>query len=777
MTAPTAVRPAGRFAGHGHRGALALYFLLIAAILAPFWLGGEVIAPNRQQAVLGLDVAADAASRIETPQFSDWSTVFVPEVAVHLHGPRSGWLATWSPYNELGRPLYHDAGLSPAWPPTWVLARLTDDPARLYTWHSLLTLLAGGLFAFGLARERGLRPVASLTAALCVSATPVVLAWLTFPLFHSVLAWSCGALYGVGRIVRGRVAAGWSLLAFSIYSLLMTGYAQDVVAHAWLMGVFGTGIFVIAVRENGRTAALRLAGLCASAVAVGALLALPLYLDLLVRAAESSRLDVEPEFFLANLPTVDSREALRAHVAAYFMPAMFGNPVAPGFAWGAGGMSLQPVFMGLALIGAIARFRRVHGWLLGVLVLHVAAYWHPLYRFAIEHLGFDLSRSHPLYTAQIPMMLLAAHGADVLARRWPRGPLPEWRIRAAVAIAVLALLAVAGVSVELAAEREVAIHWRCPLLVLAAAWAFVAATFRRGTWLLPVVLVATVYANGRPLLLTRPPEAIATTSPLVETVRKALPPGGRFAIVGPTPLLPPNTNATLGLPSLHTYNSLSSRRYQAFVTRLGGSTGFHGRHNTAIRADTGDVDFALAGVGVVLSPQPLTDPALESVAEVAGLHVLRVRDFEGGAFRWHDPGLAASDAPRIASLDRADRASVRVVADAGDRLEFAVTPSDAPSLLVTGLAWHPQWVAFARRPAGDVTVRVVPVNDAFAGVALPAGTTGVELRFEPYVRHAWIAHVFFLLLFAALAVARLRRRWRGPSRADDTAHDPRPAPA
>ena len=88
---------------------------MFVALMSPFLLGGEVVSPHRQTLALGVEQTSSA--RIENRKFNDFATAYIPEISQHLSTNQSGWLATWSTANELGRPLYHLSGFSPAYLP------------------------------------------------------------------------------------------------------------------------------------------------------------------------------------------------------------------------------------------------------------------------------------------------------------------------------------------------------------------------------------------------------------------------------------------------------------------------------------------------------------------------------------------------------------------------------------------------------------------------------------------------------------------------------------
>jgi hypothetical protein len=56
-------------------------------------------------------------------------------------------------------------------------------------------------------------------------------------------------------------------------------------------------------------------------------------------------------------------------------------------------------------------------------------------------------------------------------------------------------------------------------------------------------------------------------------------------------ILPPNLNAELGLASVHSYNSLSSKRYHELLGTLGGEAQTYGRWNVSIDPDYSSGNF------------------------------------------------------------------------------------------------------------------------------------------------------------------------------------------
>jgi hypothetical protein len=266
----------------------------------------------------------------------------------------------------------------------------------------------------------------------------------------------------------------------------------------------------------------------------------------------------------------------------------------------------------------------------------------------------------------------------------------------------------------------------------------------------PVLLIAALAITGIcvsfPLMLRQGSVPQPTSSPLVETIRANLAPDSRFAIASPGfQVLLPNVNATLGLPSLHSYNSISSRRFHRLVESLGGDMLNHGQWNVSIAPDYAGAPFWMSNVSLMLAPQRLENENLEYVGEIDRIHFHRVRDRMGCCLQIrYEPDDSIDDVeipdPRLSTAHRAVKTS-----DRGDLLTIEV-PDPARSILVLSQKFHRYWKARVLGSGGWARAKTVPVNGVFQGVLLPAGTRTVRLRFEPFARLAWLAHVFWLIL-------------------------------
>lgn len=678
---------------NSYKKALIGYVAVIAILFSGFW--SFVVAPHRQGLEMGVEAApASDLLSLENRKFSDYSNAYIPEITEHLTAARSGWLALWTKNTELGRPLYQIWGFGAAYPPSWIIAKLVDQPWRFLTTLSLSFCFMAGLFVLLFARERGLAPVAGLVAGTSLATSPLFMYWLTFPMFPAVWCWSAGALWSVTRLARRPDLVGWGVLAFSGYSLLMTAYPQPVVFQAYLLG--GYGVYLVhRLARNGRGAVLTFMALAVSALLVGAALSLPVYRDLAFRASESARVAPDPAFFTVVLPTLNGLADLTRLVVLGTVPELFGRPVAPSYPFAYDGLSVTPVVVFFAVVALLTRLRATWGWWLAVVILCLLAFVHPLYAFGVQHLGFHLSRSTPLGSVLLPLTVITAFGVDALAKQRPHGP----RSRA-VLVAGAVTLAVIASGVAYGAAQQLSIRWGVVAGMLAVAALLVSQYVRFRPVLVMLAMASVIAMTSYPLMLKQDPAQIVTSSLLVDKVRDHLPPGSRYAVVEPgVSVLPPNLNAALGLASVHSYNSLSPTRYHRFIQALGGQVQTYGRWNGAIAPDYGDALFWMSNIGLILSPGSLAHDNLAPVGEISGVRLYKVVSRMGEALQVFPPGLdEGANAWRIPDPRSLPRHAPDKLLDQGDVLEFEVKPS-IPSVLLLSQKFHRDWRARARTPS------------------------------------------------------------------------------
>lgn len=739
-----------------YKYALIYYFAAIAVLFSGFF--SYVAVPHKQALEVGyVGYANPNHTHIENRKFSDFANAYIPEITEHLTATRSGWLPLWSNRTELGRPLYHISGFSSAYLPSLVIAGLVDDPWRFITTLSLGFCSLAGLFILLFARETGLSPIAGLIAGLGLATSPLLMYWLTFPMFPAVWCWASGALWAVTRLARSPDIFGWGVLAFSGYSLLMTAYPQPVVFHAYLLGGYGLWLAYHQACVN-RLALAEFLALAASALVVGAVLALPVYRDLMILASESARVAPDPSFFTVVLPKFASFMELVRFFVLSTVPEIFGNPIAPSFPFSYDGLSITLIAAFFGVVALLTRFKETRGWWVAILVLCLLAFVHPLYVLGVKYFGFNLSRSTPLGTIMLPLTAITAFGIDALAKRTY-----HHQFASAVFVGGAVTLVVIAIGVAYGISQRVPIRWGLVVGLLMVSALLIAQYDRTRPTLLMLTLASVLVMTSYPLMLKQDPAQMAMTSPLVEKVRENLPPGSRYAVAAPgVSVLPPNLNATLGLASVHSYNSLSSTRYHTLIRALGGQVQTYGRWNGAIAPDYASSMFWMSNISLILSPAKLAHENLEPWGEESGIHLYRVHSRMGESLQVATPQLDMRSTKLVLDDPRRMATNIPVKKlDQGDALEFAVTSSSDSSVFLLSQKFHRDWEARAYIDDRWQQAQTVEINGVFQGVMLPPEARRVRLDFRPLARYAWIAHVFWIFLFVLivfwfLQVSRLK---------------------
>ena len=729
----------------------------LVAVFAPLLFRGHVAFPHDNRPEVGLP-EEEVEGRRSNRAFTDHSHAFLPELHEQLNGDSAGWISTWTPHVEMGRPTAHVSGFSRAYLPTNVLAWFCDDALVAYTVLVLLAILLTGLFGLALFEELGLEPSAGLLGALGLATGQFAVSRISFAMFVWGVCWSVAILWLVTAFLR-RPRATYGLgLAFSIHALFLTAYPQQIV---WLAYMIAGYVLVRVARADGDLRA-RLGGLGRMTpwVVLGLASLAPVYLDLMLNAARSARLDTPDDFFTQVLPELGGwRDAL-----LFWSQTLDPTWVSDDFATGrqaakaarTGAMNLTPA-VALLLVLSASSWRRLWPAQAFVIACVVLSLWHAPYLFGVHHAGLGLSRFVPLFAMHVPVMVIAAYAADRVLREHGRP------VVSTVVVALLVALAwggfaAAGVPIE---PANLALGGSLVALL-------VAFLFTRRAVLLVVLAVATSLGYAPPLLFTRPPDEIRLKSTLVKRVQEETADGTRFAWIdkGVHAALPPNQEALHELRSPHSYNSLSAEAFQSWVGRVSGAeTKVFGRRfgTFASGPDLDEQQLALAGVGLLLSPRRLPPTAGKYIDSVRGVSLTEPRqlpvleaqvlEFELGSGGTGGTASFAVDAPR--------RGATRIE-QRDDRLRFELQPATEPTLLFASQQHHPQWIA---RVDGEPAETVV-VDGFYQGVLVPPGGTTVELEFRPLVRWSWVPQVVFVLLALAIAALRLRAAPRVAPHAD-----------
>ncbi len=733
-----------------YRVALFLYILLFSLLTYTYWGNGEVVGPNRQLVDLSAyDKTSDTP--IENRKFGDFTQSFIPEISVHLKGDRSSWLTLWNKQNELGRPLYHLGGFSRAYSPALILSALVDNPWQYITIISLWNAFLAGLFIFLYCREIELNPLAGLIAAMTLASSPFFMYWMSFPTFLAIFCWAAGALWAVTRLAKKPELFAWTLLAFSTYSLLLTARPQGVIYQIYLL--IGFALVKLFYRWKVSPAnALQYLGILLSATLVGAMLTLPIHTDLYYSTQDSLRTTTDHSFFTAVLPKISTLTELFRFSVLSTTPELFGNPSTPDFPLNYNGLSLTPISLFFLSMSVLTVFKKTWGWWLAVVVICLFTFNSAFYTLGLNYLGFNLSRSNPLGSITLPLTLIIAYSADALIKRSRSKTLSS-----AIYIAVAVVLASISAGVYFGFSQTIPIHWDIVLLMLILLGLLAAQHQKTCPHLVLAALILMLATLAYPLMQHQDPSSIATTSPLVEKIRANVPTDSRYAIATPgLSMLPPNINAELGIASIHSYNSLSSKRYHRLIAALGGEVQTYGRLNTSISPDYNSPLFWMSNISVMLSPTKLYHENLAYIGEESGVYLYKVIARMGESLQilatshTIEEDLHIKD-PRIVS----SHSPVKRI-DQGDLLEFEVVPS-VESVLILSQKYHHDWQAEAFVQSHWTSAKTTVINGVFQGVLIPKDAQCVRLQFKPYVRYAWIAHVFWLIMISLIGFKTLKK--------------------
>jgi hypothetical protein len=759
-----------------HIGAFAALIALVAAFLGPIVVRGDVAFPHDNSIEVG--VQDFESTRLSSRKFSDASSAFIPELHQHLNGPRDGWLSLWNPHVELGRPTWQIQGLSKAFIVTHALSWLTHDALRLSTWLVLATLAATAVFGYLFFAELGLHPWACFAASAALALSVYDCFWLTFVMLPAGACWTLCILWLVARWCRAPSIAVGLGLAFAVHALFLTAYPQQLVVSAWMIVAFTLWRSWTSVREV-RARVRRAFGLAAFAT-LGLVSIVPVYADLFEQARSSARLGANTEFFLGTMPQISRWSELSVFLSQFFDPLWSGNPILNPYAFRFfKGISFTPLLGGLAAIAWMdGGWRRTWGWSLFLVVCLLSMLWRPVYRLEVEHLGLNLSRFVPFGGAMIPCAVLAAFAIDHVLRR---GLARRW-------LATIVIAALLGVSID--AQRNIHLALTEGYAIAGIAFFLGGAVFvwTRSELVLAILVVGGAFHYGARLLLVRPEADVRVDSDLVDAVRARTEDGSRFAWIGAVPkALPCNEEAWLGLASIHSYDSLSSERYQRWlldVSTEGART--LGRKFDHISDESKLESAALrrGGVGLLMSTQPLQSASVHLIERVGDVRLYRPSaapllcaqvplhavvgtegprsDVARGRRRGSDviaagdegdPWSFDSEIELAQPIESLSSLPIERLPGSDDHQRYRVTADEESTLVWLSQQYHPRWIALS----GSTPLHTVCVDGFYQGVIVPAHVGAIELEFRPWSRWSWLPQLFFA---AAGAVVVLRRMLR-----------------
>ena len=709
---------------------------------------GEVIFPHDNSLEVGLSEEPNA-TRVSNRKFSDESSFFIPELANNLRSDRKGWLATWNPHVQLGRAAYQVSGLTRAYLITNALSRFTSDPFRLYTALVLFTIGLTGSFLLLFLRSLGLHPTAAVFSAVGLAFGTPTSYWLTFVMFLSAICWLTCLLWLVAEFTQRPSPLRALGLAFATYSLFMTAYPQITILCLYITSAFA--LIRIAQMPGTRREKLHTMLAMIGCVGAGALASLPVYLDLLFVAKQSTRLGhMSDSFFLGVLPPYHALPDLANFVVTIFDWSWPGNAIDPNYPLAFNGLSFTPVYGSLIWLSLFLKPRRsVLFWQLVVAICFVGTICPAAYLFAVHHLGFRLSRLHLLIGGIVPGFVLSAFVVDAVLRG-------QFRLTVRSAMWMLLPLAmeviVASLNWKWSSIDRIAVGITFLLVI-----ALLGAIYYRSKAAFTAIAVISVLLYGRTLILSQSPQAIHLSSKLVDAIKAGTSGSSRFAIAdNAITALPPNEEALLGLKSVNSRDSLSSRQYQELTNQWSAGPNRTSRNffrSLGVRAALADRAFPLTNVSVILSHRLLSVKGVTLMDDVAGIKLYRPTGDPISLRQTADFQFSGADHSIMDVSPQFPEMDARQVETLDDFQKIHVTKAAQETLLFLSQQYHPAW----RATSHQRLLRTVTVNGFYQGVILPPFTDEVELSFRPFVIWSWVPQ----LLFVAAGVSLLlRAQWR-----------------
>lgn len=722
-----------------------LFFILIQLLFfAPMILTGKVISPVTNDK----EIMAPAVTVEENTnhKFTDYTKQFIPELKEQITNNSSSWISLWNPHVEFGRPTFQGQGLTKAYPLTYFLTLFISNPFVLYTAFIILLVNLAGMFFFMFLRELELHPLVCLVSAAGFSLGPFVSYWLTFAVFIAPITWTACLLWLITRFFKKRSVSGCLGISFATYSLFMLGYPQSILIESYTIVLY---TFYLAWKLPGSIKTkLIYVGQLALLGLSGLVMASPYLLDLLSLAGDSVRLSVTDDFFLAVLPKQWNLQQLSNYFLTVFDPFWLGNPISEDYPITYNGFSFTPFFSCLLFLSFFrGQWKRLWLWQAIFLFWLLEILNHSVYLFVVRHLGLGLSRSTLQEASIIPGFIIASYVLDNLVRdRMQYGR----KLIFVLAVPLFGLALIVNTYYNSRVSDN--LLFICLSIIVVGLTIYFVGSGKQ--WLLYPIISLSVLIYGQSLILALPVSKISIESKLTNALNSELSDGVRFAKIGHdiTRIIPSNQEVFFKLPSIHTYNSLSSKYYQSELLKLSsrGATTF-GRHFDYISSDDklGEPAFSFTGVGVVLSFEDLQNPALIKSTVISGLKLYKMKK---PPIMWAQINKYAKRAGQTAevneSLHDVGKLNTRLVKNYDDRKVFSVTPANQETLLFLSQQFNDKWYADSK----GQNLTTVRVNGFYQGVIIPPNTREVVLKFKPYIWWAWIPEIIYLAFAILLLI-------------------------
>ena len=749
-----------RCADWGMHHPVMLYSLIMLVWFAPLLYNQHVILPYRPFIYANLEPIKQS-TYIESTYFADYLTGFIPQIHLHLHAPRSGWLSLWSNKIEFGHQLLHLSGFSQAYVLTWVMSWLIDDAYVLSTVSFVFCIYLTGLFALLYTQLITQHRQVALLTGLVLAFTLGFYFYNTFVMFVAVCCWGTGLCYGLLRL-RNDPHNRWVALfiSFAIYSLLYTAYPQSILTAAYIIVGY---MAVLAWQLRRQSPQFRaFVGWGIGAIVCGVALALPAYLDIYTGMRLSdARSSIGIDFFLASIPNVQTLQHALEIGLAYVVSDIW-QPITTftktKYPFNGGHTSLLMLL--LMLLGAQQYWRKVWGWVVWLLIAIAFSFNHTLFQLGYASIFPQLSRGALFggFTQYFPQFVLVLYGIyGILTTQW------EHRARHSAISLFVAGQCIIG-AVAYAYWQQIPVQWNyvgfelCVVVGMAIILWSTHSSIKFGILMLIILVNAQLLA--RPLLLVQPYTNVIHTSDTAQTIQKTLYPDSYVAVVAikPSVRLEPNYTVMLDIPIIGAYSSLQSRYYVAFMQRLHVDYRTYRRNIRSIGLPLNYPDLWMSNVRTIVSDKPIDTPGITRLTRTLGMYVYTIADGMGCCLQvpmqavrkvddryWIDNPQATTNQRLSKKTDHGDAFTV----------EFPAQTED--SVIIFNQQFHPDWVGHVQTDTGWQSTTTVVINDVYQAVRIPAGATALRFEFRPWVRWSIVPNLLWIALAILWGINQISR--------------------
>jgi hypothetical protein len=779
LTSPAEVGPPDRRAQN--RLALTLLVAIWLAFTFPAFTG---------KARFPVDFAGPAPGQEAKPQanaeLGDAFFAFYPWHTYLGDRLRDGHLPLWDPYRFAGTAFSADIGTGTFYPPNWLYA--SGHVLLTFTVIALAALLASLLLAYWFLGVVRLHPYAAALGAVVWTFSAFLMKWSTNEHVFGSALWLPLALGGLEVARRGQLRRGITLATIALALSLLAGHAQ-VALIVWLATALWAAVGV-AFTWAGRDEAggTGIAGqVLAMAAAFG--LALGIAAVQLLPTAQFTGLILRQKttFEVARRTALPTEHAPTVVLPDYRGSPLDGNFAGPGVNYTETALYAGILTLPLAFLGLLNRPGRLAVFFLLITVIGLlATFGTPFYRLILALPGFNrtLFVTRFILLVDVGLAGLAAVGLHSLLVAPTGRSVALMLAPLAAVVGVLVLLTVhrggtplPAAYIETRGVRAIALTLLGGAVV---AWVALQPS-RAGPAALVVLAIVTLdlWRFAFPYSPYQSPREVYVRSPAVEQLAASTAPRARYANVSGYSIAP-NGGLQYRLYGIEGYDPFVPKRIVELVSLAEdqinkASFNFFGPFQpAAFQSPVMD----LLGVRTAVAP---AEPAFRAQGTLAGNSVLidRPTAFPPAFLTscWEQPADAAV-LDRLRTMSSSDLRGTAVVAggdtlppgagagacrSAGDavveRYEpervVAKTSAVGASVLVLTDAWFPGWsVTVDGKPA-----KMLRVDHALRGVALPAGEHVVEFRFRPRLLAAGAGVTCASLLFlVAWALAPRRER-------------------